>query len=393
MTERRTFLRRLLALCLCVLLLPGMAGAQGALKFRLRFHMDPAAFPERFQKTAEAAAELVNMLSVSGKALWRPEKNGTFRVSFNAAMDGDEATKNSYIVWGHEKHWGIRSSLLGEERVMINLLALTEFSLKAYYHLELPLQRLTLLLPYATKLGLQKPRSVFRKGFKGEGSRSYTRAECLEILANVAEAADNDSYFRLWATAVGVESGYDAVIRSAMAELPAWADSVLAEDGLRITVEEDREIWETGGTILYEGNADHFICTLPQGDGPFALSISWDDSTEEGLRSLQGTLALTADGEDLYTAAIRADRLPTGWDTDTDFTVALDTAGDLALPDTHQRLTGSLHDKKLEIVWPDSATGAPRLPFCRVCTPHRLPVFSPYPIAWDGRLCAADFLF
>ena len=363
MTERR-MIRRLLALCLCLLLLPGMAGAagEGALKYRLRFEMDPAAFPAEQQKTAGAAAALLNILGLSGKAVWNPEKNGSFRVTASAILAEDEATRNSFVFWGHEKHWGIRSSLLGEEKVMINLLALTEFALKTYFHMEIPLQRAALALPYASRLGWQRTRSAFRRAFKGEESRTYTKAECLEGLAAVSEKANSDSYFRLWATAVGVETGYDSVIRSAAADLPAWADSVLAEDGMRVTVHEDgRETWQTGDLVLYDGEADHFTCTIPQGDGPFAIEVTWRDDTIAGLRSLEGTLRVDADGEALYRGSVRADALPTGWDTDSEFSFAVDSEGDMTPADLHERVTGTLKDGELTVVWPDGASGRPRL--------------------------------
>ena len=145
--------RRMLALLVCLCLLaPAPVQAEAdvtGVRFSLQAQLEPSAFSAASDtlKTLSGLSQLLDAMTLEGTL----DRSFTGSFDLNAALTlyGLPETRTKLRVFGKDSHWCVQSSLLGNETLMINLLALLEFSIKAYSHLGIPLQRAALLAtPY-----------------------------------------------------------------------------------------------------------------------------------------------------------------------------------------------------------------------------------------------------
>lgn len=295
-------LRRLLVLAACLTLLPLGSLASDApigYRFTAEFKMDASAYPEEDQSLVTGVAELLNMLTLSGTLA---VKAPAFDVNFSFLLDGDAATKTGVRLYGTDTHYMVESSLLGNEKLMLNNLALLEFAIKAYNHLGMPLQYPALLIsPYATSSAFDWIRPQWLSVMAAEdGPRLIARDDVMELASYIAENAENDRAFYYWLASLGLESGYSDAVLELLSSLPDWLDSFMDEDGINVSMESDVETWTTGEeTLLTHTFADKeeiWFLTLPTlydgttfaaqlsrnvSAGDYALAVQWVNEEEE----------------------------------------------------------------------------------------------------------------
>ena len=140
-------MRRLAAAALAAVLVLSTALGE-RVTFRLSADIDPVQYPAQERKLAQGLKSLFRLLTVEGDVVASDS-------SFDARIDlgltnAPEKTATRIRFFGLDSHWGIQSTTLGGETLMVNQLAWLEFAIKAYNHLDLPLQRVFLWLsPYA----------------------------------------------------------------------------------------------------------------------------------------------------------------------------------------------------------------------------------------------------
>lgn len=242
-----------LLLCFC-LLLPSLALADqdaSGLRFDLAFQMDASAFPQEQQTLMQGFADLLNILTLKGTL--ESSFTGCFDLNTELLLDNIEATRTSLHVFGTESAWNIASNLLGDEKLLVNLVALLEFSMKAYFHLDIPLQRLTLLVsPYVHTSALNSMASAWRRVMLAKTTKRTISRKQVRALANeMAQIAASDRTFQYWVQALAMESGYDEAITQALADLPAWVDTFVTSNGIAVTFQGSTETWRTGQTTLF----------------------------------------------------------------------------------------------------------------------------------------------
>ena len=296
------FLRRLLACLTCLALLPFAALAEDApmgFSFDLSFDMDASAYPEADQAMLAGVADLLNILTVSGTAAVNAP---SFDVNFDILLDGSEDTRTAFRLCGLDSHYQLESSLLGDQGLMMNNLALLEFAMKAYYHLELPLQYAALLVsPFAHTTAFDWIRDRWNGVMhSAEGSRVIPREELLDLAAYIAENAEMDRAFYNWVAALTLDLGYSDAIFESLACLPDWADVFLDEEGITVTVAGGMETWSTGDITLLSraasGDGESWCLILPasldgntvqvrcaRADGGIALNILCEGEEENVL--------------------------------------------------------------------------------------------------------------
>ena len=301
----RSILRRLLCavLCLC-LLAPSLAVAEqdaAGLKFDLQFQMDPAAFPLEQQKVASGLADLLNILTLQGTL--DQSFTGCFDLNASFMLAGEETTRTPFRLYGTESHWAVKSSLLGDEMLMVNMVALLEFAIKAYFHLNVPLQRAAMLVsPYVHTSAFENLISAWSTVMLAqEGKRTIPRKDVLALAAQLTEIAENERSFQYWVKALAIESGYDEDILDVAMSLEEWADSFVGKKGIVITTKGSTETWQTGSTTLFtrtvEDSVTAWSVTLPvtpngylasayyngQPNGEHVLRISIMDEYEDHI--------------------------------------------------------------------------------------------------------------
>ena len=339
--------RRMLALLVCLCLLAA-APAQAeedvtGVRFSLRAQLEPSAFSAASDtlKTLSGLSQLLDAITLEGTL----DRSFTGSFDLNAALTlyGLPETRTGLRMFGMDSHWCVQSSLLGDETLMINLLALLEFSIKAYSHLDIPLQRAALLAtPYVHTSAFEALVSAWNQVVGAKtGSRTITRARLLSLAGQLADIAANDRAFRYWVQAVALESGYDEVIMEVMQALPQWADEVIASGGLVITVKGSTETWRTGNTTLFtrtvENGLDVWSLTLPPLPGGYLLAASGQSRNTDHTFSL----SITEDsGGTVLSASLHASSLPEALPVSGPFSITVSLTGDAAGDGTHLVLEG-----------------------------------------------------
>ena len=136
-------MRRLAAAALAVVLLLSTALGE-RVTFRLSADIDPVQYPAQERKLAQGLKSLFRLLTVEGDVV---ASDGSFDARIDLGLtNAPEKTATRIRFFGLDSHWGIQSTTLGGETLMVNQLAWLEFAIKAYNHLDLPLQRVFLWL-------------------------------------------------------------------------------------------------------------------------------------------------------------------------------------------------------------------------------------------------------
>lgn len=284
-------LKRFLALLLCLFLLPAGALGEAAdcLRFRATFDMNAEAYPDGVQAIVPGLADLVNEMSVEGTLTGR---DGLFDLKADLLLSGQERTRTDLRVFGSESNWLVRSSLLGSETLSIDLIALLEFAVKGYSHLGIPFQRVAIMAtPYVHQNGIASLTDAAKPILlAGSSSRSISRQALEKLAEQLADIADTDRAFLNWTMALAMETGYDAYIRSMMAQLPAWIDSFVPAAGIDVAVDADLEIWSAGQLTLYRRETNQ--------SGAQALSLTLPPMTDGSILTLEA--AAQPDGDLLH---------------------------------------------------------------------------------------------
>ena len=138
--------KRLTALLLCLcLLIPCMAAAEGAhaVRFTLAAEMNADAYPETDRPLMEALAELIGIISLEGTFEYNED---CIDLNAQVLLEQAEETRTTLRLYGCEDTWALQSNLLGDQQLFFPMTSLLEFCMKAYFHLNVPLQRVGLLL-------------------------------------------------------------------------------------------------------------------------------------------------------------------------------------------------------------------------------------------------------
>lgn len=323
----RSILRRALCalMCLC-LMTPAVSLGEGftpvlffdpqktdaaGLRFDLALDMDPSAFSPELQPTLQGIADLVNIITLQGTL--EQAFTGCFDLKADVLLNSSEETRTPVRLFGPFSHWGIQSSLLGDELLMINMLAMMEFSMKVYFHLNIPIQRYTFFLsPYIHQTAFEYMSYALRDTMLlTEGDRVIPRENMLAMAQQIAEISAGDRAFLYWVKGLAMESGYEETILEAFATMPEWFDSFLAEEGVSITTTGATETWRTGEITLFtrtvENDMNAWAVTLPATTNGYVLSIFYNG--QGGDHQLQ--ISVTDEYEELLVECLlKAENLP-----------------------------------------------------------------------------------
>ncbi len=307
--------RRLTALLLCVLLLPAAALGESAdvgYGFDVHFSMDASAYPEDIQTLMQGVADTLNMLTLSGTFALA---GSSFDITADLLLENDEDTRTSLHLYGTDTHYQLGSSLLGNQELMMNNLALLEFAIKAYNHLGMPLQYPALLIsPYAHTSAFDWIRDEWNRVMQAEeGSRVIAREDVMELAAYAADNAEQDRAFYYWLAALALESGYSDMVLETITELPDWLDGLLDDEGITVSVEDDTETWSSDEETFFTRTTseEETTCslTLPMLPDGNTVEASYQYQQEDG----NITLSILIANEEEEASMLDASLTLTGW--------------------------------------------------------------------------------
>lgn len=196
------FLRRalLLALCLCVTAAP--AWAEG-FRFTLRADIDPVQYSSALRPLLTGLAALADVSALEGEVV---AADGSFDLTAALRISGGRSECVTDVhVYGLDSHWGVESSLLGDQALMINVSALLPFGLKAQDYMSLPLDTAALLIPYTHVHALTAAGELLAPLFPSEaGSVTLTRAEVDQMIQALQALCEEDAALNHWLEATGL---------------------------------------------------------------------------------------------------------------------------------------------------------------------------------------------
>lgn len=342
----RSFIRRTVCVLLCLCLLPFAALAEqdaSGLRFDLSFQMDASAFPAQQQDMVQGFADLLNILTLKGTL--ESSFTGCFDLNTQLMLGGVEDTLTDLRVFGTESAWCIGSSLLGEETLLVNLVALLEFSMKAYFHLDIPLQRLALLAsPYVHTSALDSMTSAWRRVMLAkEGKRTISRKQVRSLAQEMAGIAETDSAFQFWVQALTMEAGYDDAVTQALADLPAWVETFVDANGIVVSFQGATETWRSGKTTLFtrtvEDTVTAWSLALPTTTNGYTITAHYTGQPD-GEHLLQVNIA--DDAATVLDVSLAATGV-SSWDSLTlasPFSLQVDMSGSAVKEETHLLLEG-----------------------------------------------------
>ena len=283
----RKILLRWAALLCALALLPaaGLADGAHALRFTMEAELHPEAYPAELRELLQGVADTLAAAKIEG--VWDKGANGSSDWKVDLLMNGLEKTRTGVHISMIPTHWLIESPLLGDEKVLINGHAVSEFVVKAAFHLDLHLQYPALAaFPIATENAFRWAKWPAIKTFRTRNTTRWVkRDKILGFLRTVSDKANANSYFYYWVDSVFLGLGLSDRIHSLCDNAADWAEPLLPEKGILITVDGDTETWTLEGFKLFEKTGSAWNLHLPFLPEGGSLTASFDG--ENGMLTLK----------------------------------------------------------------------------------------------------------
>ena len=327
---------RFLALLLCITLFPFWSYAE-AFDFTLTFS-SPEAVPG---SKVEGVVELLDMLTISGTAILADRiKEDGFDLTASAILEDDEKTRVDLKLYGLPALLHAESPVWNNEPILLNMPALLEYAMKIYNHMDIPLQRIALLYPYATTQVLESLWNDLKNQVQGDqelaenASSDWTLSaeRVLEIGNSLAERSYSDREFRIWLETMGSINDAGACLTDLFESMPDYLEETIP--GMKISKTVDGMVWQIDneeGTILFseQRNQDRYTAHafLPEWIDGTDASLDYACVLHENTYDVTLSFSLGEDDACLLAAEILSRDLPCQLPVNTPFSIQADFRG------------------------------------------------------------------
>lgn len=337
MKQLRRALALLLILALCLPLGACAEDDVHGLNMNLSFQMNPSAYPAEEQELLQGIGDMLNLLGVQAELAWEGNllsQDTSFDSSVSLSL-GEQADLLQFHLYGTPSHIVVGSNLLGDQQVMLNMLAWLEFSMKTYFYLGMPLQNVALCTStYAHTSAFEALAAVWNPVMNAtQGTRTISRESILDMLPQLADTAQYDRAFTYWLQALLLDAGYDGMVLDALYSATDWADGFLDQDGIQVTVTDQEETWTTGDLTLFHRDGAGWTLALPATGEGYTVHATMTQGEDSRMLRLCFGLEEEADVLDL---TLSATGLPTGEDGKGKAELMLDRTGSM-LGEQHLR--------------------------------------------------------
>jgi len=373
---KTTILRRLMALCLVLCLLPvgGLAfnGDESPVTrsdFSFRLYVNPDAFPKDGKAHYQDWAELLDKISVKGRVDSQHAFEFENRVYMDAGLYLHDELKIPFDYDSYVTYRYMSSPALDGSFVHFHMDNFFQFMFKGYYFMGLPTQLIGLLMyPEATTHLFGRYEDLLAPVFEGEDSRVIdydTLYElCQELNLIVQEDESERTYY--WFSCLLFDLGLSDMILERLGYLEDWLDYLDPDyQGMTITVEDGNESWVIGETEILSKTENGFTFCMPDYEGyEYVLAVNYDAASVQ--------LGMTMEGADYLTLRIEADSVPDMDATELDGQVTFTLSGDalyeevapVTLSYSYARDAEALpYNKTLSVSWVHPETGLPAIGF------------------------------
>ncbi|MBR3874663.1 MAG: hypothetical protein IKJ26_10960 [Clostridia bacterium] len=284
---------RMLAVCLCICLLPVWALAQDEINdgtpvtyadFDASVHFYADGFPQDGAAHYADWETFLSKISLSGEVKAQSFPKPLSRVMLDGSLDlnGEPIVPFEYDGYCNFRY--LRSPALDGASVHFQMHNFFQFMLKGYYFMGLPTQLLAVpLYPEATVELLQMYGEPIVRMLGGEGSRVVSYDDLYALCEELSLMASEDINYKIYYyfTSLMTNFGGDYVF---LEKLPYLEDILNYLDpnamGMTITVDGEKEEWLLGETVVFEKDADGWRFELPCEDG-YVFTAAWQNTGSE----------------------------------------------------------------------------------------------------------------
>ena len=316
---------RMLALCLCICLLPVFAFAETRFEdvndgtpvthsdLELSFHLRADGYPDDGLMHYEDWEDFIGQISLRGSMDSQSFPSPFDRVYFDGGLYMDGKLTVPFEYDGYSCFRYVRSPALGGASVHFQMFNFFQFMLKPYYYLYMPTQYIGLALyPEAWIEMWQKYAGPVSEAVSGEGDRVISYETLYELTQKLNDVVLVDDYSKAYyfITCLLTDLRMDW---TASDKLAAW-DLLLEyldpdKQGLTIAQTENGETWTIGETVIYERRSGDeektFVLTLPDPDGyEFSVTIG------QKAGQVTAEVLILQDGETYFAVNGGIDGLP-----------------------------------------------------------------------------------
>lgn len=333
--ERKpTMFRRIICLFCAVILMSAAVPAfsetavgTGSYDFDLVFQLNSDSFPELLRSRAAGYAALVNRLGIRGNISWNSE---TRSLDLDATLYFTDSPTLSYPfrIYGIPSRIFITSPLINNKIILLNMIALMEFSIKAKNTLGVPLPYVALLFPFTTENamdGLIRSWQEIIGNFGESGEIAYNRF--VDLSGLWSEEFLNNDFLHWWI--MGLADGSDApsVVEAEMYNLPLYFEKVTGGNPVSVSAAPGSQLWQNaaGDTLFSRRESDTNLSvslSLPATENGYVPFYSFTRQYEEQTISFDLEASVRRDPS-VMTAAVSSEESNTGadyeYDDDTGF--------------------------------------------------------------------------
>lgn len=313
-------LTRIATALLCLCLLPAAAVAQGPVtesRFTLQVGLHADGFPESTPRLRDWEAFL-GKLSIRGYVNTMDFLQPYSRVYMNAGVYLNGKERLPFVYDGYHSYRYLISPAFKNDSIHFQMHNFFEFMLKPYYYMGLPTQYIALFLyPEAAYYVGESYYTPIAEALAGEGSRTVSYERLYELCETLDMLVNEDPHYErvgMFMTCLLAETYTVESTLSFLGALEDYLDFLDPnQEGMRITVEGNRETYVLGETTLLEktqaGDALSLALNLPGPDG-YLLHLQYDWSPTAQGALLSGKLTVALEEDEVLSLSLEGNGLP-----------------------------------------------------------------------------------
>ena len=344
------------------ILLPGSALASSdVLSYRFEFQAGllPDHFPRQLRSRIMGYTEMLASLRFYGNVIYVPSTR-SLDLHLTVEPLGNPEAAISCRLFGIPSHEMLSSPLLGDQTLFFNNIALMDFAHKTYLNLNIPLQYLAVLFPFASEYAFSRLTQAWNAHMDGITSS-------LDAVSSLSSAWQdivfNDQALLSWLAAMTADVGCAGAVYGEFSSLPSYfLNTVCSGQPLLVSVTDEMETWS---------NASHHVLmtrsltepvwslTLPETEAGYLPRTSFSRTLKENQLRFSFSADYSLSNEKRAALSENSADDHEAWEEETDIWND-DTAEDSSLqtfqPDTLLCLTCT--GEGLPTVWPSACASS-----------------------------------
>lgn len=296
-------------LCVLLLFIPTLVSAEEAsiddnysFDFDFTFTLNAHAFPKLMRSRMTGYAALINKLGFRGNVAWT-RSTESFELDSELYFTDNPSLSFPLQVWGAQPRIFISSPLIQDEVLLLNMVALLEFSVKAKNTLGIPLPYLAYLYPLTNEYALSGPVNIWHSVI-GTYTKSgkITTKQLRTLTESWSEEFATNPDLQRWITALaeGSDNARDAV-ETELTHIPEYIEKIT--NGCKpvsIKIQDGSQTWTTSGkeVLFSQQETDEGLTlsvTLPASENRYVPSLTYSGIKDASTLSFRLEASLMRD--------------------------------------------------------------------------------------------------